>query len=69
MWCVADGIVGDIIPDALEGNSGSICSLDASEIRDAVADGGAVALSATFAACAAPERTIENEECNNSDGR
>ena len=55
MWCVADGIVGDIIPDALEGNSGSICSLDASEIRDAVADGGAVALSATFAACAAPD--------------
>ena len=55
VWCVADGIVGDIIPDALEGNSGSICSLDASEIRDAVADGGAVALSATFAACAAPD--------------
>ena len=72
MWCVADGIVGDIIPDALEGNSGSICSLDASEIRDAVADGGAVALSATNVRCMCGSRPLvhlENEECNNSDGR
>ena len=71
MWCVADGIVGDIIPDALEGNSGSICSLDASEIRDAVADGGAVALSATNCSLHVRLQTyhLENEECNNSDGR